>query len=73
MRPVVIRRLLVLAAAALAMPAAALGDPPPQGIVHPLVPPGTPLVELGYQLYAGNCATCHGAGGSGVPAPTPGA
>ena len=67
------RRLLVPVAAALAFPAAAPGDPLPQGIVRPQVPPGTSLVELGYQLYAGNCATCHGAGGSGVPAPTPGA
>jgi ubiquinol-cytochrome c reductase cytochrome c subunit len=28
-------------------------------------PPSTPLRVLGYQLYAGNCAICHGANGSG--------
>jgi ubiquinol-cytochrome c reductase cytochrome c subunit len=67
------RHLLPVVAAALALPASALGDPLPQGIVLPRVPPGTPLVELGYQLYAGNCATCHGPGGRGVPAPTLGA
>ena len=60
------RRLLVIAVA-LALPPAALADPPPSGIVHPSAPPGTPLVELGYQLYAGNCSSCHGSKGEGVP------
>jgi ubiquinol-cytochrome c reductase cytochrome c subunit len=59
------RRLAVLAVA-LALPAAAAADPPPSGIVHPSAPPGTPLVELGYQLYAGNCSSCHGSKGKGV-------
>ena len=58
------RLLLVLA---LAFPAAAAADLPPSGIVHPTAPPGTPLVELGYQLYAGNCSSCHGSKGEGVP------
>jgi len=61
-----VRPLLVIAAA-LALPAAALADPPPSGIVHPNAAPGTPLVELGYQLYAGNCSSCHGSKGDGVP------
>jgi ubiquinol-cytochrome c reductase cytochrome c subunit len=56
----------VAAAAALALPAGAGADPPPYGVVHPHVPPGTPLRELGKQLYAGNCASCHGSNGEGV-------
>ena len=47
-------------------PAVAAADPPPQGIVHVRAKPGTPLREWGYQLYAGNCATCHGPSGVGV-------
>jgi ubiquinol-cytochrome c reductase cytochrome c subunit len=54
-------------AVALLLPAAAAADPPKQGIVIPHVPPGTPLVELGRQLFAGNCAICHGADGRGIP------
>jgi ubiquinol-cytochrome c reductase cytochrome c subunit len=57
---------------ALALPALAAADPPPSGIVHPAVPPGTPLKELGYQLYAGNCSSCHGARGEGIAPPRPG-
>ena len=61
-----------VAAVALALPATAAASPPPYGIVHPHVPPGTPLRELGEQLYAGNCASCHGSNGEGVlPSPTP--
>jgi quinol---cytochrome-c reductase cytochrome c subunit len=66
-------RLLSLAVtAALLLPAAVGAEPPPAGIVRPSVPPGTPLLELGRQLFAGNCASCHGARGQGVPAPRPG-
>jgi ubiquinol-cytochrome c reductase cytochrome c subunit len=60
------RRVLVVVAA-LALTPAARADPPPSGVVHPSAPPGTPLVELGYQLYAGNCSSCHGSKGEGVP------
>ena len=63
---------LAVAAAALALPAIAAADPPPSGIVHPSVPPGTPLKELGYQLYAGNCSSCHGSHGEGVNPPRAG-
>jgi ubiquinol-cytochrome c reductase cytochrome c subunit len=55
-----------LAIAALALPGLAGADLPEAGIVHPKVPPGTPPVEHGLQLYAGNCASCHGSNGSGV-------
>jgi ubiquinol-cytochrome c reductase cytochrome c subunit len=59
-------RTLLAAVIALALPALAAGEPPRAGIVTPNVPPGTPLRELGYQLYAGNCAECHGTDGAGV-------
>jgi ubiquinol-cytochrome c reductase cytochrome c subunit len=60
------RRLLLILALGLALPAGAAAEPPPSGIVHPSAPPGTPLKELGYQLYAGNCSSCHGSKGEGV-------
>lgn len=46
---------------------------PGSGIVRPTTEPGTPSVELGSQLYAGNCASCHGIAGSGIKSPRPGA
>jgi ubiquinol-cytochrome c reductase cytochrome c subunit len=63
-------RALLAALLALALPAFAAAEPPRAGIVRPNVPPGTPLRELGYQLYAGNCAECHGTAGGGVAAST---
>ena len=60
------RKLLVAAALVLVLPAPVWADPIQQGIVLPQLPPGTPLVQLGYQLYSGNCATCHGAEGHGI-------
>jgi ubiquinol-cytochrome c reductase cytochrome c subunit len=59
-----------LAALALAVPSASAQ--PSSGIVHPPDDGSTPLLELGAQLYAGNCATCHGAEGLGVVVPEPG-
>ena len=64
------RRALAAAALALALPAAAGAEPPPGGIVVPRTPPNTPLLQLGYQLYAGNCSSCHGTGGVGVVPPS---
>jgi len=61
-----VKHLLLLAAVVLAMPSLALADPPRSGVVHVSVPPGTPLKEYGYQLYGGNCVSCHGSGGAGV-------
>jgi ubiquinol-cytochrome c reductase cytochrome c subunit len=37
------------------------------------VPPGTPRVEYGRQLFAANCASCHGPGGKGIFSPVQGA
>jgi ubiquinol-cytochrome c reductase cytochrome c subunit len=59
------RRLVVLVFA-LALTPTAAADPPASGVVHVQVPPGTPLVELGRQLFGGNCATCHGGVGEGI-------
>jgi ubiquinol-cytochrome c reductase cytochrome c subunit len=42
---------------------------PPQGIVRPANEAGLSEEELGSQLYAGNCASCHGVAGDGVPRP----
>jgi ubiquinol-cytochrome c reductase cytochrome c subunit len=58
---------LVLASAG---PAAAQ---PQSGIVRPTTEPATPTVELGSELYAGNCASCHGIAGSGITTPRLGA
>jgi ubiquinol-cytochrome c reductase cytochrome c subunit len=72
MQAVVSGRAFAAAAAAalvLAVPAAA--DPPDYGIVHAQAPPGAPLQEVGRQLYAGNCATCHGSDGRGIRRPAP--
>jgi ubiquinol-cytochrome c reductase cytochrome c subunit len=66
------RRLAVLLAALVVTPAASAA-PPPSGVVHVNVPPGTPLVELGRQLFGGNCATCHGGNGQGIFSPGEGA
>lgn len=46
---------------------------PPSGTVRPTVESATPSVELGSQLYAANCASCHGISGSGIYPPRPGA
>jgi ubiquinol-cytochrome c reductase cytochrome c subunit len=51
---------------ALALPAATGAEPPQSGVVHANAPPGTPLRELGAQLYAANCLSCHGVRGGGV-------
>ncbi|HET6865477.1 MAG TPA: c-type cytochrome [Solirubrobacteraceae bacterium] len=46
---------------------------PGSGIVRPTSEPATPGEQLGAQLYAGNCASCHGIAGSGIKSPRPGA
>jgi ubiquinol-cytochrome c reductase cytochrome c subunit len=63
---------LITAAAPAIVPGAALAQPQ-SGIVRPTTEPATPSVELGAQLYAGNCASCHGIAGSGITSPRPGA
>ena len=66
----------VLAALALVLGLTATGlasAQPRSGIVRPTSEPQTPSLELGAELYAGNCATCHGIRGEGVITPRPGA
>jgi ubiquinol-cytochrome c reductase cytochrome c subunit len=43
------------------------------GVVHVENGDELPLLEHGSQLYAANCATCHGVDGGGVPEPRRGA
>jgi ubiquinol-cytochrome c reductase cytochrome c subunit len=46
---------------------------PGSGIVRPTSEPATPSAKLGAELFAGNCASCHGIAGSGIKSPRPGA
>lgn len=46
---------------------------PPSGIVRPTTEPSSPSLQLGAQLFAGNCSSCHGIAGSGIKSPRPGA
>jgi ubiquinol-cytochrome c reductase cytochrome c subunit len=46
---------------------------PQSGVVRPTTEPSKPSVQLGAELYAGNCATCHGIDGSGISRPRRGA
>jgi ubiquinol-cytochrome c reductase cytochrome c subunit len=64
--------LLVVAAAVLVAPAAEAAPPQP-GVTHVSVPPGTPPVEWGAQLFGANCITCHGPDGRGIFTPLQGA
>ncbi len=66
--------LIVALTAGLALGVAALAwAQPGSGIVRPTSEPATPSVKLGAELYAGNCASCHGIAGSGIKSPRPGA
>jgi ubiquinol-cytochrome c reductase cytochrome c subunit len=65
---------IAFALAALALAAVARAQLP-SGVARPDSEQGLTQQELGAQLYAGNCATCHGIAGRGVelPGPTRGA
>ncbi|HLI60561.1 MAG TPA: c-type cytochrome [Solirubrobacteraceae bacterium] len=65
-------QVLAVAFACLAGAGPALAQPP-SGIVRPTQEPGHATVELGRELYAGNCASCHGIAGRGISRPRPGA
>jgi ubiquinol-cytochrome c reductase cytochrome c subunit len=62
-----------VAAVAMVCQSATATAQPQSGIVRPTDEPATPSVALGAQLYAGNCASCHGIAGEGIPSPRPGA
>lgn len=67
------KRVLLLAVLALVAAPVAGADPPQPGVTHVRVPPGTPAVEWGAQLYGANCITCHGPDGRGISSPVRGA
>lgn len=59
---------------ALSLVAAAIAAAQPQsGIVRPTTEPSAPSVQLGAELFSGNCASCHGIAGSGISTPRPAA
>ncbi|MBV9212312.1 MAG: c-type cytochrome [Actinobacteria bacterium] len=55
-------------AAALLLAAVAAAQPP-NGVIRPSNESSLHPLELGAQLFAGNCASCHGSGGRGVTGP----
>ena len=65
-------RLLLALAIVGALAAAVAYAQPPSGVVHPEGEANKSLKELGAELYAGNCASCHGSIGQGVTTPMPG-
>jgi ubiquinol-cytochrome c reductase cytochrome c subunit len=68
-----VRKLRIIAAVALgSLALAALARAQlPTGIVRPSSEQGLSQTELGSQLYAANCATCHGINGEGVSQRSP--
>jgi ubiquinol-cytochrome c reductase cytochrome c subunit len=68
------RPTIALAAVLVGLWIVGLAEAQPQsGIVRPTTEPATPSLQLGAQLYAGNCASCHGIDGSGISSPRRGA
>ncbi len=72
MRRRIIGILLVALGAPLATATGAAAQPP-SGIVRPTTEPSHASVQLGAELYAGNCASCHGIAGRGISHERPGA
>jgi quinol---cytochrome-c reductase cytochrome c subunit len=68
-----VARTIVLAALLMLAPVGIAAAQPPSGIVRPTTEPGRPSAQLGAELFAGNCASCHGIAGSGIEHPRPGA
>ncbi len=61
------RSLISLSILVLGLGTAAIAVAQPQsGIVRPTYEPAKPTLKLGAELYAGNCASCHGIAGSGI-------
>lgn len=65
-----ITTLVALTRGPLAAPAMAQ---PPSGIVRPDSEPKRPSIELGGELFAANCSSCHGIAGAGISRARPGA
>ncbi len=62
--------LLIVTLAALAFAIVAYAQPP-SGVVHPPGEPGRMPLELGSELFAANCSSCHGIDGRGVSTSNP--
>jgi ubiquinol-cytochrome c reductase cytochrome c subunit len=70
------RRAIALSVAVLLAPLAAAAPAagqPASGFARPAGDARLSQRELGEQLYAGNCASCHGVDGRGISSPRPGA
>jgi ubiquinol-cytochrome c reductase cytochrome c subunit len=68
------RRTITLLALLVGLWAVGIAEAQPQsGIVRPTTEPTQPSAQLGAELYAGNCASCHGIAGAGISSPRPGA
>lgn len=67
------RRIILLVVAALLGASGPAQAQPPSGIVRPTQEPSAPSAQLGSELYAGNCASCHGISGAGISVPRRGA
>ena len=63
--------LTALATTLLAVLAPVATAQPPSGIVYPGKERGMSLHQLGAQLFAGNCSSCHGSEGQGITEPRP--
>jgi ubiquinol-cytochrome c reductase cytochrome c subunit len=66
------RRAAVVVTLALTCVAGAAAAPPQPGVTHVQVPPGTPPVQWGKELFGANCVTCHGPNGTGINSPVRG-
>jgi ubiquinol-cytochrome c reductase cytochrome c subunit len=62
---------LIAAAIAALLIAAGAAAQPPGGAVHTGRQPGESLVDWGQELFAGNCAVCHGPLGEGATSENP--
>jgi ubiquinol-cytochrome c reductase cytochrome c subunit len=70
MRRIGIKALTVASLGLLAFAIVALAQAP-SGIVHPPNEPGKAPLQLGSELFAANCASCHGIDGRGVSTSNP--
>jgi ubiquinol-cytochrome c reductase cytochrome c subunit len=68
------RRKVAILAVVLALGVAGLAEAAPElGIVRPVNEPPKPSLTLGSELFAANCASCHGVNGQGIYRARPGA
>ena len=65
-----LRRITAIVVVALVLPATLAFGQPSQGIVRPDNEAGLSDAQLGEQLYAGNCSSCHGIAGQGDKGPS---